>query len=699
MRHRVLRRLIPGLLTLSLMAAVPVVRAADYWVRTDGSDSCNGQADAPSGSGSCAFRSIAKANSVAGCGDTINIGAGTFYEDRITVSDACATTTPKVFAGAGLSVSTWVAGGINVDDSACTKDASNPNVYRCPKPAGTGTQNSPQSCLLQRYTEHVYWKDENSTQGDLVGPVCLTRNTNSAADVDGKEGNYYESTSEYFVRPWDDHDPRASGTAGTGLVAAVATCTSQSSMALRLTGKNIEIRDLELVSPCYVAIGLSGSSGVLLENLNVYGGTVWAYNNSSNFTYRRLKVRNALRRPNNTGTVTGTSWDTGSQCMATQGGNFTMEDVETYGCREGFSLSGGANNGTIDGLFVHGSFNHGIKIQDQTTHDILIRDALAYNNQEALFIECPYNITVENSTFPFTAPGGGVIIQGNPGGCAANRPSNLDFYNNIIFSMIWHNYGGDTWAKGGHDLDYNTYISDNGRSYVQRNVNANRSMNLASWQNWSSDPCSDCTRDPNGRSATRAEVFENWMRQDDRLGAGYDFDLRADSPVVGTASSSYGDAIDIEGVDRSTPRDPGAYDHTEGGGGGGGSPACSDGLDNDGDGATDYPADYGCSSATDTSEVSTLACGDGNDNDGDGAVDQADSNCTSATDGSESRCGDGVREAGAEQCDGSDLGGQTCVSRGYDEGTLACDASCNFDESACNSRPSDVNNLHRTDTR
>ncbi|MDQ7087525.1 MAG: hypothetical protein Q9Q13_06560 [Acidobacteriota bacterium] len=118
----------------------------------------------------------------------------------------------------------------------------------------------------------------------------------------------------------------------------MATCTSQSSMALRLTGRNIEIRDLELISPCYVAIGLSGSDGVLLENLNVYGGTVWAYNNSSNFTYRRLKVRNALRRPNNTGTVTGTSWDTGSQCMATQGSNFTMEDVETYGCREGFSL-------------------------------------------------------------------------------------------------------------------------------------------------------------------------------------------------------------------------------------------------------------------------------------------------------------------------------------------------------------------------
>jgi hypothetical protein len=50
-----------------------------------------------------------------------------------------------------------------------------------------------------------------------------------------------------------------------------------------------------------------------------------------------------------------------------------------------------------------------------------------------------------------------------------------------------------------------------------------------------------------------------------------------------------------------------------GGGGGGGAsppppkPACSDGIDNDGDGKVDYPADPGCGSASDTDEADPVA--------------------------------------------------------------------------------------------
>lgn len=47
-----------------------------------------------------------------------------------------------------------------------------------------------------------------------------------------------------------------------------------------------------------------------------------------------------------------------------------------------------------------------------------------------------------------------------------------------------------------------------------------------------------------------------------------------------------------------------------------------------------------------------------------------------------STCGNNVRE-GLEQCDGTDLLGQTCLDFGFDGGTLACDGSCNFDTSAC----------------
>jgi len=65
------------------------------------------------------------------------------------------------------------------------------------------------------------------------------------------------------------------------------------------------------------------------------------------------------------------------------------------------------------------------------------------------------------------------------------------------------------------------------------------------------------------------------------------------------------------------------------GGGGGGSPsyACSDDLDNEGDGLVDYPEDPGCEDAKDRNEyndpivVIVYSCSDGIDNDTDGLID------------------------------------------------------------------------------
>lgn len=77
-------------------------------------------------------------------------------------------------------------------------------------------------------------------------------------------------------------------------------------------------------------------------------------------------------------------------------------------------------------------------------------------------------------------------------------------------------------------------------------------------------------------------------------------------------------------------------------------PQCSDGLDNDGDGFTDFPADPGCLSPTDNNEADP--CNDGIDNDGDGFIDfGSDPGCSSATDSSEtSQCEDGVNNDGTE---------------------------------------------------
>ena len=47
-------------------------------------------------------------------------------------------------------------------------------------------------------------------------------------------------------------------------------------------------------------------------------------------------------------------------------------------------------------------------------------------------------------------------------------------------------------------------------------------------------------------------------------------------------------------------------------------------------------------------------------------------------------CGDNILQPSiSEQCDGSNLGGETCVGLGYDSGTLACQSNCVFDTSDC----------------
>jgi formylglycine-generating enzyme required for sulfatase activity len=51
------------------------------------------------------------------------------------------------------------------------------------------------------------------------------------------------------------------------------------------------------------------------------------------------------------------------------------------------------------------------------------------------------------------------------------------------------------------------------------------------------------------------------------------------------------------------------------------------------------------------------------------------------------RCGDGDTDAAeGEECDGTDLNGQSCQSLGYTGGTLACGAGCRYDTGGCAGR-------------
>ena len=80
-------------------------------------------------------------------------------------------------------------------------------------------------------------------------------------------------------------------------------------------------------------------------------------------------------------------------------------------------------------------------------------------------------------------------------------------------------------------------------------------------------------------------------------------------------------------------------------------PACSDGVDDDGDQLTDFPADPGCLGPGSWRE--DPACDDGIDNDRDGRIDLADPDCASSSDAAEGRpppvagCGLGPELMGA----------------------------------------------------
>jgi hypothetical protein len=78
-------------------------------------------------------------------------------------------------------------------------------------------------------------------------------------------------------------------------------------------------------------------------------------------------------------------------------------------------------------------------------------------------------------------------------------------------------------------------------------------------------------------------------------------------------------------------------------------PACSDGLDNDGDGTADYPDDPGCASTVDESEnAASAACDDRMDDDGDGLIDfPRDPGCRhSSYRWEDPQCQDGVNNDG-----------------------------------------------------
>jgi hypothetical protein len=148
------------------------------------------------------------------------------------------------------------------------------------------------------------------------------------------------------------------------------------------------------------------------------------------------------------------------------------------------------------------------------------------------------------------------------------------------------------------------------------------------------------TKDPRPSGSRVAESFD---------GGGQAAQLHVEVAIQATACN---DGVDNDGDGRTDfPDDPGCAsvdDDSERDA----TLVCDDGIDNDGDTLTDVPDDPGCATPSDTSEQNaSVACDDGIDQDGDGANDfPTDPGCTSADDLSEREpglvCDDGVDNDG-----------------------------------------------------
>ena len=113
---------------------------------------------------------------------------------------------------------------------------------------------------------------------------------------------------------------------------------------------------------------------------------------------------------------------------------------------------------------------------------------------------------------------------------------------------------------------------------------------------------------------------------------------------------------------------------------------CGDGVVDTGE-ECDLGASNGQSPSPCLSDCTLTTCGDGYVG-ADEQCDEGAQNSNTVPDACRAdcrlpSCGDGVVDS-TEVCDGSALAGQTCDTRGYNAGALACEADClAFDESAC----------------
>ncbi len=588
-----------------------------YFVRTWGDDTlCDGTTpDPPSGSSTgqhCAVRTPTEAVSKASCGDIVDIGEGEYWSPRLNMdSTACTATTWLTIKGASKQRTWWFVSAEPLTD--CALLSGHTATYECTWPSVAVWDNSDiyDRTVIQRNADGVEWSDENGCKGTIFGPLNLTPRSD-AEGIDGEkgveaiEGTVWvdTDTGKVYVHPWKNRSPDEARLFAPRLQA--------SGGAWALTRSSyVKIRDITLVGPHEAAIYTgttesNGSNNIVFQDVRIYGGEARLkfcdYMTLENFetANQQLRIVDATAthsvcerwrwdEKKQKWVCSAQSWDKNSQALTTGGSDHvTMTNVLSHNAREGTGFSGGAHDYDVDGLTVHSCWNHGLKFIE-SSHDIRMKNVLAYNNQEGLFIACAYDLTFEHAFFADP-----VIVQGNPSGCPAGEPRDVDIYNSVLRRVEWLNYGDGTRKNGGYDLDYNLYVYENwgndghysddtgaGAStglwgisdlgdidgdntpdqvyyYTLDEVHAAEDDSCAGCDGTSCDPC---TNDPHSAWTRDWEtVFVHYLHDDAIYRHKADFHLAPTSAAYDKGDASRVPSLDLDRNPRDGRADAGPYD-------------------------------------------------------------------------------------------------------------------------------------------
>jgi chitodextrinase len=219
------------------------------------------------------------------------------------------------------------------------------------------------------------------------------------------------------------------------------------------------------------------------------------------------------------------------------------------------------------------------------------------------------------------------IIRGTPGTTVGRYMLSLDrsgpngtvkVWNNIFYdgrNGIYHNYGdaGNTYIIYNNTLvdveNKGIYVTDSVGDvalYLKNNIvqGTDTNYNFTSFTNFThSNNLSEDATSPDTSYQSKAVTFADEANDDFHLASGDTEAKDNGTDLSADAQLSFSD--DIDGETRGGTWDIGADES-----GGASTPPtyqCSDGLDNDSDGLTDYPNDPGCSSSTDDNETDPVS--------------------------------------------------------------------------------------------